>query len=209
MSVSLKVISERAGLSISTVSHILNGTGARYSAQTVEFVKGLAEEMGYRPNIAARGLRLRRSYTIGLLVPELFAEIDPLEHLGAQWGYRVLVVPHRNRKMEMRNTVTELHRRQVDGLTIIYPEVTDAQLVELLLEKPTTIVDTVSHQITDCFVEDVKEATRIAVEYLAGLGHKRIGFVSHLVESVQFQQRQGNSVWSLPLARNRIPRGFL
>src|SRR5262245_19878382 len=68
---SLAVVAEAAGVSRATVSRIVNGEVGRASPQTVERVRRIVSELGYRPNHAGRSLRLRESQIVAMLAPNL------------------------------------------------------------------------------------------------------------------------------------------
>ena len=69
--VSLATVAARAGVSVSTVSRIVNGETRRASAETAERVLGLVEELGYRPDPVGQALRRRRSHIVAMLAPNL------------------------------------------------------------------------------------------------------------------------------------------
>lgn len=92
---SIKQISEKAGVSIATVSRVINQNG-RFSKETEKKVLDIIEEYQYKPNLVARGLRTRNSLSIGLIVPditnEFFAKIfRELETRLFKKGYTVIV----------------------------------------------------------------------------------------------------------------------
>jgi len=69
----LKTIAGRIGTSVSTVSRVLNGRARTYriSSETAERILAMAKELNFSPNMLAKGLRLRRSNTIGLVIPDI------------------------------------------------------------------------------------------------------------------------------------------
>lgn len=69
--ITIKDVAEKAGVSVTTVSQILNGKGARFSKKTQERVLKLKDEMHYVPDFNARNLILHSSKTIGVLVPNI------------------------------------------------------------------------------------------------------------------------------------------
>jgi len=69
----LKSIADRVGVSVTTVSRVLNNQSARYriSKETEETIRQVAKELHYTPNQLARGLRLKQTHTIGLVIPDV------------------------------------------------------------------------------------------------------------------------------------------
>ena len=91
----MKDVAERARVSVSTVSHVLNGT-RKVSEGTRGDVLAAVEELAYRPNLLAKGLKTRRTYTIGLLIPDIqnsfFTSIvRGLEDVALSRGYHLFL----------------------------------------------------------------------------------------------------------------------
>ncbi len=72
-SATIQSIAKSLGISVTTISRVLNGVGEQYriSRKTIELVTKSADELNYRPNHFAKGLRLKKSSTIGLIVPDI------------------------------------------------------------------------------------------------------------------------------------------
>ena len=82
-------ISRAAGLSLSTVSEILNNkTKNTYRKSTKERVLRIAAELNYQPNFAAQTLRTQKTLSIGLIVPMLYMELDEIEEAGGSCSLR-------------------------------------------------------------------------------------------------------------------------
>src|SRR5579864_3217275 len=122
MNVTRKDISARSGVSVSTVGMVLNGHGERYTAETRRKVMEAAEALDYRPDISARGLRMKRSFLIGLSVFESNAGLMAKLIQGVQSGlelseYSTMTFSHHSREEEI-----ECHRRcserKVDGMIV-------------------------------------------------------------------------------------------
>ena len=115
-------MARRAGVSQSTVSLVLSGKSAgRISARTEAAVRAAAEELGYRPNPIARGLKTNRSFTVGVLLPDLTNPLFPPivrgieDRLGAA-GYTSLIANTDNdpdRERQEFNDVIEGYRSEV------------------------------------------------------------------------------------------------
>lgn len=200
--VTVRDVAARAGVSQPTVSLVLGGhPRARVAAETRERVMAAAAELGYRPNVIARGLARRRSYAIGLLVPDLrnpfYAEIvSGAERVAAQEGYAVLlcdaseVGPHRH--------LATLRERLVDG--IILDAVGASELGEEALEGLNAVfIDEPSSRVP--FVaSDATGAGRIAAQHLIGLGHRRVAFMGPAADVYAFRMRERGFVQAMRAA---------
>ncbi|MGA1598257.1 MAG: LacI family DNA-binding transcriptional regulator [bacterium] len=125
MPFSLKEIARLAGVSKTTVSMVVNGRGEHYriSADTQQRVLKLVEEHGYAPNAQARSLRLRRTHTLGLVVPDLlnrfFAEFaQAFDSQARDQGYQVFLTATRDDLQTEVEVLQTLLSRNVDGLVI-------------------------------------------------------------------------------------------
>src|SRR3954451_10518356 len=132
----MRDVARAAGTSVATVSHVLNET--RFvSAELRTRVEEALATLGYRPDDTARSLRLGRTQTIGLLVPDnsnpFFAELARLiEDDAFKAGYTtILGNSNEQRERELKYVETLLSRR-VDGLIIAPPRHDDGALDELL-----------------------------------------------------------------------------
>src|SRR6266852_7451287 len=122
-SVSLKFLAEHLGLSPATVSLVINRSPAAKSIppRTQERIRAAAHELNYRPNFMARSLRAQRSFTIGVVVPEIREGYAALvmsgieDHLLEE-GYFYFVVSHRHRADLIEEYPRLLQQRAVEGL---------------------------------------------------------------------------------------------
>lgn len=121
--ISIKDIAKLSGVSIATVSKIINNNG-RYSEETKDKVLKIIEETGYQPNLSAKSLRMNKSFTIGLLVPDIsnsfFAEVvQTIEEILFERGYSTIICnTARNINKEI-NYLKMLDNKMVDGLIVI------------------------------------------------------------------------------------------
>src|SRR6266705_737397 len=125
-SVSLKSLAEHLGLSKTAVSLVMNGVPAAQSIplHTQELIRAAARELNYRPNHLARSLRQQRSYTIGVVVPEISEGYAALVMSGIedhllQEGYFYFVVSHRHRNELIEEYPLLLQQRAVEGLIAV------------------------------------------------------------------------------------------
>jgi len=177
--ITLKMLSSHLGLSIAAVSRILNGSpAARSIAPAIqERVFKAAKELGYKPNVFARSLRSRRSYTIGVMVSEVsegYATLvlSGIEQQLLQEGYFYFVVSHHHRKDLIAESQNLLMARGVEGLVTV-----DSPLAEGL-SIPTVAVS--GHDQRDGITNVVinhGRAAMMALSHLQELGHRKIAFL--------------------------------
>ena len=177
--VTLKTIGERLGLTPGTVSAALNNSAAARSIpeHTKQRILQAARELNYRPNFFARTLRLKRTFTIGVIASQIGDDygsqvINGIEHYLQQRNFFFLTVVHRHDPKLMASYSQLLLSRGVEGLITVDTSVTEAPSV------PTVAV--AGHQpvagVTNIIL-DHKKAVRLALEHLKNLGHERIAFL--------------------------------
>ncbi|MEN6386543.1 MAG: LacI family DNA-binding transcriptional regulator [Phycisphaerales bacterium] len=187
---SLKDVSNIAGVSISTVSHILSGRESRYSNETQRLVRLAAEEANYRPNLLARNLRRGQTKTIGLLVSQFYNEVVGLEMLCAEKGYSLQIGAHHSNFHDIRKVIDGFFRMQVDGLLVFNPDMSDSIIAQVFGGKPTVVIDDLQHRGVDSFVEDIEGAIRLAISTFLKLGHKSIGMVGSISGKIPCHHRE-------------------
>ncbi len=177
--VTLKTIGERLGLTPGTVSAALNNSAAARSIpeHTKQRILQAARELNYRPNFFARTLRLKRTFTIGVIASQIGDDygsqvINGIEHYLQQRNFFFLTVVHRHDPKLMASYSQLLLSRGVEGLITVDTSVTEAPSV------PTVAV--AGHQsvagVTNIIL-DHKKAVRLALEHLKNLGHEKIAFL--------------------------------
>jgi len=178
-SVSLKFLAEHLGLSPATVSLVINRSPAAKSIphRTQERIRQAARELNYRPNFMARSLRAQRSFTVGVVVPEISEGYAALvmsgieDHLLEE-GYFYFVVSHRHRPDLIEEYPHLLQQRAVEGLIA----------VDTACRKgvPIPVVSVSGHRevegVTN-IVLDHPRAAKLAMEHLTQLGHRKIAFI--------------------------------
>ncbi|MEU5366480.1 LacI family DNA-binding transcriptional regulator [Streptomyces sp. NPDC005925] len=211
MSSSLKEVAARAGVSARTVSNVVNGS-ARVSAQTRQRVQEAIDELGYRPNLAARSLRAGRTGIIGLAVPELhspyFGELAGLlvdEARRRSWTV-IIDQTHGDAEAE-RRLLTGDGGRVMDGL-IISPWALEAQdLATTGRPVPMVLLGERSPQgMADRVAVDNVAAADEATTHLLALGRRNIaaiGLQPHLQNGTAEQRAEG---YRRALRRAGVPR---
>lgn len=189
--VTQKDISKYANVGVSTVGMILSGNGKRYSPSTCSKVMSAVRKLNYRPSITARGLKLNKSFLIGLLLSDANASFVSEVLRGAVstlydhgQGYSPIVLTHCNAEEESASLDTCL-ARNVDGLlvnTAISPDGSnEAGRFNRLIKSGVPIVEVFGRNISDApsLNIDNAAAARQAVEEMLNLGHRRIAMLTH------------------------------
>jgi DNA-binding LacI/PurR family transcriptional regulator len=177
--VTLKTIAEHLGLTAGTVSAALNNSPAAKSIpeHTKNRIIEAAQALNYRPNFFARTLRLRRTYTIGVIAEEIGDAygamiISGIEEYLRKNNYFFLTVIHRHDPKLLQTYAQMLLTRGVEGFIT-----TDTSILQKLA-LPTVAV--AGHQAVEGvtnIVLDHKRAVRLALKHLQGLGHEDIAFI--------------------------------
>jgi LacI family transcriptional regulator len=198
-------------VSQATVSLVLSGNPrARVAAATRERVMEVAEELGYRPNILARGLVRGRSYAIGVVVPDLtnpfFLDVvTGVQRVAAEAGYAVL--PGDTRESTPARHLEALRARQVDGVVI--DGVGAAMLPhDALSDLKVVVVDEPSERWPGV-ASDALAAGRLAAAHLVGLGHRRLAFVGPATDVHSFRMRERGFFQALRDAGIGLPHEWL
>jgi DNA-binding LacI/PurR family transcriptional regulator len=177
--VTLKTLADQLGLTPGTVSAALNNSPAArsISEQTKNRIIQAAQALNYRPNFFARTLRVKRTYTIGVIAEEIgdaygASVISGIEEYLRKNNYFFLTVIHRHDPKLLQTYAQMLLTRGVEGFITLDTSIT---------EKPAlpTIAIAGHERIEDVtnIILDHKRAARLALEHLKGLGHQEIAFI--------------------------------
>lgn len=182
----IRDVARAANVHPGTVSRALNEeTREMVNAETAQRVIRAAEQLGYRPNPIARGLKTNRSYTIGVLIPDITNPLFPpivrgIEDRLRAAGYTSLIVNTDNDPELERNHIGAMRARQVDGLISATARL-DRELLAEAAAAGTPLV-LVNRSVEDgsapVVMVDDERGIKLAVDHIAGLGHTRIGHVA-------------------------------
>lgn len=178
-------VARLAGVSQTTVSFVVNDVPKTNIAQeTRDRVMAAVEELGWRPNALARGLRLQHSHTIGLISDEIASSPHAGKIIqGAQdaaWvGGRMLLIVNTGSNLDIERAALEMMlERQVEGLiyaTMYHHAVSPAALAHV----PAILLDCyVENCSLPSVVPDEVQGGRTATEVLLRKGHRRVGFIN-------------------------------
>ncbi len=180
--VTIRDVAREAGVSVATVSRVLNDSGPVREA-TRERVLGVATSLRYVPNQAARSLITRETLTIGVLLPDLYGEFFSEVIRGIDLGvqrerYHLLLSGSHDDWEEISAALRAMHRR-VDGLVIMSPDL-DAAAVQSTVpsDLPVVLLNcAASGRDIPAINIDNRGGARAMVEHLLSLGRRRIAFV--------------------------------
>lgn len=183
--IGMKVVAERAGVAISSVSRVLSGhpdVSSDMRARVLDAVTAL----GYEPDMLAQSLRTGETRTIGFVVSDLSNPLFALMAHGAEIelrarGYSVLVANSLNNDELALRQIRHMHQRRVDALMVSAGDERDGPISEVISRSPvpTTLIDrrldapNASHVLSHH-----KTGMTAAAEHLIALGHRRIALIN-------------------------------
>ncbi len=180
MSVTIRDVARASGVHISTVSRTFSAPHL-VNPNTRSRVLACAEQLGYRPNRAARALITGRTYNIGLIVADIANPFFPPLIKAAESQARKhdhhIFVADTNEDAAVEEEVVRALAKQVDGVLLCSPRMSNALIEQLSREVPLVVVN---RQITGipAVVMDVARGAGIAIEHLTALGHRRVALLS-------------------------------
>lgn len=182
MAASLKDIAKLAGVSVATVSNVVNGYRPVGAASRAKVLRAI-DQLGYSPNVAARHLRTGRTGIIALAIPELtnayFAELaDAAIREAALHGFTVLL-DHTGGDREKELLVSQGFRAQViDGLILSPVRLDRNDVLRRTNQTPMVLVGEGVYDVPyDHIAIDNVAASAAATQHLIGLGRRRIAFI--------------------------------
>lgn len=207
---SIKDVARLAGVSYTTVSHVINGT-RRVSDAARERVLQAVRDSGYVPSQVARSLRAAQTHVLGVLVPDISnpfcAEILlGVEQAAHEAGYAVVLGNTRLSDAEQTQQVDRLLGRRIDGLLAVagvfdhgrLAQTIGAQLAGRAL--PVLLIDHEAEEVcADVLQADSLQAAHMATQHLTDLGHRRIACISGPLEMPISRERVEG--WRLALAQ--------
>lgn len=176
---SLKQLADYLGLAPATVSLVLNGSAVAdtIATETKKLILDAAKKFNYRPNFFARCLRTKRSFTIGVMVPEVSegynaTVLSGIEDHLLQEGYFYFVASHRFKRDLIDEYAQLFLHRSVDGLIVVN--------TPWHLNLPVPVVTVSSHDTVKgvtSIVLDHYRAAEVALRHLVEFGHRKIAFI--------------------------------
>ncbi|MEQ8153982.1 MAG: LacI family DNA-binding transcriptional regulator [Clostridiaceae bacterium] len=190
MATSIKDVAREAGVSIATVSRVLNDIDV-VNEETKKKVVDAIKKLGYRPNIVARSLKTQRTKTIGILVPDISSQFYPEIVRGAEdvsniYDYNVILCNSDFDGEKEKEYLRVLKEKMVDGVLYMSSSLQD-DILELIneLDLKTVLVETKDKEGTlpSVIIDNVKAAYD-ATKYLLDKGLKNIGYIGMKKEAL-------------------------
>ena len=207
----IRDVARVAGVSVATVSRVLNGS-APVLEPTRDRILEAARELRFTPNASARSLSMRRTAALGVVLPDLHGEffselLRGIDRTAQHHGRHLLVSSSHHGARGMSEALRTMHGR-VDGLIVMAPDLPAAGLMEALPHTIPTV-------LVNCAPVKTPKGTRVAalavdnfggavamVEHLASLGHRRIAFIAgaeHNEDSAERERGYGEAMSRLGL----------
>jgi LacI family transcriptional regulator len=179
-------VAEAAGVHAATASRALNpATRGLVNAETARRVMKVAEQLGYRPNPIARGLKTAKSGTVGIVLPDLTNPLFPpivrgIEEVLEPAGYSGLIVNTDNDAAREEMQIEHLRSRQVEGLIVATARVDHPLMAQLQREGVVMVMVNRRPEGVDVpsITPDDAAGVELAIRHLAELGHTRIAHVA-------------------------------
>lgn len=179
-------IAKATGYSVTTVSKAFNNyTDISEKARTK--IRKAADEMGYIPNAQARGLVMKRSFTIGVILDELlglglthpfFSGVIQAFRIAVEAeGYSMILISNNIGNSKIESYLNHCNQRNVDGVFILCTNKDDKSIQELIHSKIPTVLFDIPDDTAHVVISDHYQGAYDAIEYLVSLGHVRIGHI--------------------------------
>ncbi len=184
----IRDVAKHAGVSIATVSHVINNTRFVKEETRNKVLKSI-EELHYSPDATARSFKTGRRNLIAFVVPDISnsffaALIEEVENILSKSGIHLLIVNTKETQQRELENLRILSNGIVDGIILASTLQEYAPIADVLsTQLPIVLIDrTISGCVLDSALVANHQAMKEAVEYLAGRGHKKIGYLTGIPE---------------------------
>ena len=211
----MKQVAERAGVSISTVSHVINNTRV-VSDEVRRRVLGIVDELRYVPSAVARSLKNDKTNTIGVLVPNssnpYFAElIRWIEDAAFELGYNIILCNAHGGGHKQTAYLRLLMEKRIDGLVLVASGADDER--DLLLRREGVPIIQLERALpgldADLVLAGQEEGAWQATRHLIELGHRAIACVSGPADLPRSRERVGGFMRAMGEAGLAVPEGAI
>ena len=179
-------IADATGYSRTTVSKAFNNY-TDISEKAKKIIHEAAKELDYYPNAQARGLKMKRSFTIGVILDELldyglahpfFSKVIQSFRTAVEAsGYSMILIANKLGNSNIQSYISHCNQLNVDAVFILCTDGNDPGIKELIHSEIPTVLFDMPDDHTSCVISNHFQGAYDAVTYLAGLGHKRIGHI--------------------------------
>lgn len=184
MPITIYDVAREAGVSMATVSRVVNGN-PNVKPTTRKKVLAAIERLGYRPNAVARGLASKKTTTVGVIIPDIsslfFSELARgIEDIATMYKYNIILCNSDNRLEKELQLINTLLEKQVDGLLFLGSEIKEDHLQTLstaavpVVLAATRDADNILPSVTIDHFQAAYDATKALIER----GHKRVAILS-------------------------------
>ncbi len=192
----IREVARIAGVSIATVSRVMNHPKTVAPETTTHIMKVMGE-LNFQPNGPARSLALKRTYTIGLLVPDILNPVYPeiakgVGEVANKKGFQLLLCNTEASREKEKEYFLSLQSRKVDGLILVDSQLPDKE-IERLIRPDTRIVHVGKKRVVSAngsVFTDFALGAFIGVTHLANLGYRDIAFISGPVGQLENQEKE-------------------
>jgi LacI family transcriptional regulator len=196
MALTIKDVAKKAGVSIATVSRVLNNKD-RVKDETRDKILAVVEEMNYVTNFSAKTLRQNKSNVIGVIVQGVsipfYAEIvKGIENKANEYDLRLIVCDSENSINKEKDFVKFLYDRSVDGMILIIPQMSDADMYKIHKDKYPIVVfgSNMQEYNIPSITVDNKLGAFLAVRHLYSHGFNQIAFIGSIEEEQNLDRRE-------------------
>lgn len=193
--ITLKMVAERAGVSVNTASRAINNK-LDINEETKKRVLKVAQELGYVRNATAVALRTKKTGTIGVVIADnrnpFYAEVlNGIEEAAREKNYHIILVNTQRDYQKEEEAINLLLAKRVDGLLIAPVQDRDDDIRKLIMANfPFVIVGRDFENIEmDAVYNDEIKGGFLVTEYLFTKGHKRIAFINGFLHKSPAQGR--------------------
>lgn len=184
----IKEVAKAAGVSVATVSRVLNDT-APVNEETRKRIENVMKELNYVPSMIARGMRKQQSQIIAVIIPDYenpyhIKLYKYLENEAKQYGYRLILVCMQDAKASEHKSIMELMTRNVDGIVLCTYQGNKNEIKEIInISKSIPIVFTdqfdFDEEISAVYINGYQGMKDI-VNHVIECGHQRIGYIDKI-----------------------------
>ncbi|WP_368503529.1 catabolite control protein A [Alkalihalophilus sp. As8PL] len=184
MNTTIYDVAREAGVSMATVSRVVNGNPNVKPATRKKVLEAI-ERLGYRPNAVARGLASKKTTTVGVIIPDIssifFAELARgIEDIATMYKYNIILCNSDQNKDKEIHLINTLLEKQVDGIVFMGGQITEEHAEQFKRSPvPVVLAATLDTNLEIPSVNiDYKQAVYDAITHLIEQGHEQIGMVS-------------------------------
>lgn len=198
MASSIKDVAREAGVSIATVSRVINNVNV-VNAETKKKVQEAIEKLNYSPNIVAQSLKTQKSKSIGILVPDISSQFYPeivrgAEDVANMYDYSIILCNSDFDVDKEKKYIKVLREKMVDGMLYMSSSL-DPEILDMIrtLNIKTVLVETKGQeQEIPSVTIDNRAAAKDAVNYLIRKGNKRIAYIGMKKDKVNAWAKRYN-----------------